>query len=194
MDIRFSYLEMVLAEIQLVFNEELITITQLETAFYEYAKKAIRYYGYFVLLKQSKLEQLKNEEQEVKYLFVYYTEENHFKALPPSGQAAIYIMCAMQKPITTERFEYLKLAVNIYPSFENSVQKYLKAFKQQIAKERTMQQEMESLKMNIIAQVLTFMDKGQEEEAVAILTQLQKMMPQDEDIQGLMKELVDKKF
>ncbi len=122
---------------------------------------------------------------------VYFQAEivdNCPELLPEYAQAALFIgkALSMEEAEPKEALDTLKLAVDVYPSFADTIKSYMRAFGEEKRKrERAAKEEMRQLQEKVKGEVYRCMEQKQYEAALQILTQLKQLKPNDLELAEL---------
>ena len=108
--------------------------------------------------------------------------------LPANVQAAIkgltYVELEAQDKVSA--LTKLKECVELYPKFADAIRKYIQMYSDlEKQRERKQKAELLQLRNQVVLQVQDMLEKGQAGEALAIITQLKQMVPDDLELVAL---------
>lgn len=118
--------------------------------------------------------------------------ETYMELLPAYGQVAVLIenAFALEQENPAEMLRVLKEVVDYYPAFSDVIRSFLSVYGQeQKDKKRREKEEMESLKVQILAEVQKCIKSKQYEQALSIVQQLKQMHPDDLELTSLALEI-----
>ena len=129
--------------------------------------------------------------QTIQFCETYYKPEipiHYPEFLPPYVQAGLQMKKAMllEETDTKAALEAFKEVVDIYPDFAQPIKGYMQELLQeQDRKQRKAKEEMRQLEQAIKAQVITYIEQKQYENALTVLLELKKLKPNDLEVMEL---------
>lgn len=130
----------------------------------------------------------------IEYYGCYYREETfayYQELLPSHVQAAISILTylELEEANASTAVGHLKRAALAYAPLAKGIKEFLRLYGEyEKQKARRKQQELENLRNQVVAQVKTLLENGEAEQALAIITQLKQMVPDDLEVINLALE------
>ena len=127
-------------------------------------------------------------EATLKFYGRYYREEafvEYPQALPKNVQAVIHIMEFLELEAQDKKagLSSLKEAAFMNPAWANGLRKFIEYYPQmEHQRARKQREELRNLRNQVMAQVEDMLQKGQTEQAIAIIAQLKQMVPNDLEV------------
>ncbi len=130
-------------------------------------------------------------ENTITFYGEYYKEDvfmNYPNLLPREVQAAIKFLefVELEQQDRTMALESLKEAAVCYPFFADGIRKFMVQYPElERQRMRKQKEELRNLRNQVVEQVKDLLNKGQADEAIAIVAQLKQMVPNDLEVVAL---------
>ncbi|MFT9051560.1 glycosyltransferase [Liquorilactobacillus nagelii] len=118
------------------------------------------------------------------------TEKKQLNILPGEFRFCFYLQKAVKAEQIKDYLELLRLALKEYPTGNQVIKKLQRLVKIQLGQDDQVQKQLKQMGMQVKIRVATLISQGYLQESLELLTQLQKLTPNDSEVPKLIKLVV----